>query len=58
LLEELLGDIVSEGFILKLLQFLLESIIPLNEVLLVLLDLALISFDIWVVLELAAELSG
>jgi hypothetical protein len=58
LLQQLFRDIVGEGFVLQLLEFVFESIVPLDEVLLVFADLALVTLNIWVVLELTTEFAS
>ena len=58
LLQQLFRDVVGEGFVLELLKFVFESIVPLYQVLLVFADLALVTLNIWVVLELTTQFAS
>jgi len=58
LLQELLCDIIREVFVLEILKLVLEAVVPIHKVLFVFLDLTLVTFHIWVVLELTAKFTG
>ena len=58
LLEQLFRDVVGEGLVLELLKFVFESIVPLYQVFLVFADLALVTLNIWVVLELTTQFAS
>lgn len=58
LVLQFFSDIACEGIELQLRELILESIIPVAKLLLVLLNLLLVSLDIWVVLQLLAESVG